>query len=165
MNVQQLYDMFSQQLNNSELQFDSPDLQDMMQTIETAFKQVVEPVVTATVATTTSTTKGKKVTGFNKFTQHKTSTDKIPLTEAAGLWKDLPQAEKDDWKSKATEANATNPNITQKKAKRKPNGYNIYVREEVKVKKGTMPDASRSWKQLPQATRDEWNAKAKALAV
>ena len=128
------------------------------------------------------TTEGptRKLTGYNLYmkTQHPIlKAQGIPvreiMAEVGKLWKTLTEDQKKEWKAKA----ALEPPVPSKarsknSGPKRPNGYNIYVKEQMPavknnpdVAKGTyMAEIGKMWKSLSKPEQQVWKDKAAAMA-
>jgi len=137
---------------------------------------------TATVITTVgTTTKTKKLSGYNIFMKEKMAelkAQQVPSAERMGkvsvLWKALSEEEKAEWKVKANQIAPVSVTVkaTEKTAgPKKLSGYQLYVKETmpiVKVKveipaKERMAEIGKMWKSLSEEQKAEWKAKAEKL--
>jgi hypothetical protein len=103
----------------------------------------------------------KALNGYTKFLQENMGKGKMDMTGASVAWKKLTEEEQEAWRSKAK------GEAPPEKSKRRLNGFNLYVRhmttEVEEAEKVAFTQATKMWKPLPEATKAEWNAKAKAL--
>ena len=139
-----------------------------------------DTVATSNVNTETST-KTKKLSGYNLFMREKMAelkTQEVPsgerMTQVSQMWKGVSDSDKAIWKDKA--ASLSGP-VAQKTSSssgapttKKLSGYQLYLREtmpEVKIKteiapKERMGEIAKMWKALTEEQRGQWKTKATA---
>jgi len=74
-------------------------------------------------------------------------------------------SQKKTWKPVAQAAPAAGVAIAEKKTKKPPTGFNLFVQNKVKIEKVPLSEASKIWKDLSDSAKAEWNQKATAAAL
>ena len=138
------------------------------------------PTVTQNSVTST-TTKTKKLSGYNVFMKEKMAmfkAENVPSGERMGkvaaLWKTLSDQEKATWKVKADSIAPVNVTVTtsaKPSGPKKLSGYQLYVKETmpiVKVKaeipaKERMAEIGKMWKALKDEEKAAFKVKAEQL--
>ena len=143
------------------------------------FFNVAQPSTTSVGDATT--TKTKKMSGYNLFMKEKMAelkTQDVPSGERMGkvsqMWKLVPDEQKTEWKTKA--GLIVGPTIVVANTKKEPgskklSGYQLYLKAtmpEVKVNgeiiaKDRMGAIAKMWKSLSEEQRGEWKTKASAV--
>ena len=141
------------------------------------------PEIIQVNGTVSTTTKTKKLSGYNLFMKEKMAELKqnnVPSGERMGtvsqMWKQLTEEDKAEWKVKAGLLVPTNaPQKKQTKTKatgpRKLSGYQFFLKETMATikndpeipSKERMTVIGRMWKELSDNERDEYKAKAQAI--
>lgn len=115
----------------------------------------------------TQATKGRQ-SGYNVFTKEYIANHPgTKVTEVGGIWKQLTQAEKDEFNQKAVQINQANGIVPGMKtgggsSTRKLSGYNLFTREKMPELKN-MASVGAAWKALGPDGQQVYKTQASAL--
>jgi hypothetical protein len=141
-----------------------------MADIEKAFLAVVKTpqpdmVSNGKVKKTTTLKKSKKMSGYTLFLSQTMTGGEVKMKDAVKMWQQLSEDEKTEWKNEVNQKNSIEEDteVVEKKEKKEKKwcGYTLFMSETMRKNKIKMGEAAKSWKNLPEKDKKDWNEKAK----